>query len=66
MEGDDQVLKRKRTGEGAAPSADGNGRPALLVAEGVRNAPTTTAAPEDGVSIVTLPPENGIRCSFSA
>jgi putative ABC transport system ATP-binding protein len=36
MEGDDQVLKRKRNGETAAPSADGNGRPALLVAEGVR------------------------------
>jgi putative ABC transport system ATP-binding protein len=36
MEGDEQVLKRKRTGETAAPSADGNGRPALLVAEQVR------------------------------
>jgi putative ABC transport system ATP-binding protein len=36
MEGDDQVLKRKRNGETAAPSADGNGRPALLVAERVR------------------------------
>jgi putative ABC transport system ATP-binding protein len=34
MEGDDQVLKRKRNSEGAAPSADG--RPGLLVAERVR------------------------------
>src|ERR687898_307755 len=36
MEGDEQVLKRKRNGETAAPSVDGNGRPALLVAERVR------------------------------
>jgi putative ABC transport system ATP-binding protein len=36
MKGDDQVLKRKRNGETAAPSADGNGPPALLVAEQVR------------------------------
>jgi putative ABC transport system ATP-binding protein len=36
MEGDDQLLKRKRNGETAAPSPDGNGRPALLVAERVR------------------------------
>src|SRR5919201_360567 len=32
MEGDVQMLKRKRNGEVAAPSVDGNGRPALLVA----------------------------------
>ena len=36
MEGDEQVLKRKRNGGTAAPSADGNGRPGLLVAERVR------------------------------
>jgi putative ABC transport system ATP-binding protein len=36
MEGDGQVLKRKRNGETAAPRADGDGRPALLVAEQVR------------------------------
>src|SRR4029453_2678836 len=36
MEGDEQVLKRKRTGEGAAPRADGEGRPGLLGAERVR------------------------------
>ena len=36
MEGDDEVLKRKRDGETAAPSAAGNGPPALLVAERVR------------------------------
>jgi putative ABC transport system ATP-binding protein len=36
MEGDDQVLKRKQNGETAAPSVDGNGRPALLIAERVR------------------------------
>jgi putative ABC transport system ATP-binding protein len=36
MKGDDEVLKRKRYGETAAPSADGNGPPALLVAEQVR------------------------------
>src|SRR5215207_11068386 len=36
MEGDEQVLKRKQNSETAAPSADGNGRPALLVAERVR------------------------------
>ena len=36
MEGDEQVLKRKRNGETAAPSAAGNGPPGLLVAERVR------------------------------
>jgi putative ABC transport system ATP-binding protein len=36
MEGDEQVLKRKRNSQGAAPSADGNGPPGLLVAERVR------------------------------
>src|SRR5215211_4888117 len=36
MEGDEQVLKRKRSSEPAAPSANGNGRPGLLVAERVR------------------------------
>ena len=36
MEGDEQVLKRKRNGETVAPRADGDGRPALLVAERVR------------------------------
>src|SRR5512133_2762730 len=36
MEGDEHVLKRKRNSQGAAPSADGDGRPALLVAERVR------------------------------
>ena len=36
MEGDEQVLKRNQNSETAAPSADGNGRPALLVAERVR------------------------------
>ena len=36
MEGDEYVLKRKRNTEGAAPSADGNRRPGLLVAEQVR------------------------------
>jgi putative ABC transport system ATP-binding protein len=36
MEGDEQVLKRKRNSEGAAPTADGDGRPGLLVAERVR------------------------------
>src|SRR4030095_11169615 len=35
-ERDEQVLKRKRNGETAAPSADGNGPPGLLVAEQVR------------------------------
>src|SRR5215208_987185 len=36
MKGDDQVLKRKQNRETAAPSADGDGRPGLLVAERVR------------------------------
>src|SRR5215213_9045327 len=36
MEGDEQVLKRKRNSETAAPRADGDGRPGLLVAERVR------------------------------
>jgi putative ABC transport system ATP-binding protein len=36
MEGDEQVLKRKRNSETATPSAEGDGRPALLVAEQVR------------------------------
>src|SRR4029450_2038318 len=36
MEGDEHVLKRKRNSQGAAPTADGDRRPGLLVAERVR------------------------------